>query len=228
MLTLQTNMHGYYAQADGIPQYIIMLEEAQEKAKRAGMPIADIELVMMASAAVLAAMHFPREVDDWEGLPMLNRTWSAWKTSFCSAHLKRQCQILASGGGEPLSGAHGVLPTDPPATFDCLEVALDNLALTATNDAAVLQQLMAANLALTNTVAALTTTNKNLVDAAATQVPATPPATGSSWPGSTTTHKPFKGNYCWTHYHKVSKAHTSATCRFPAAGHWKDAIIILL
>jgi hypothetical protein len=64
MLTLQTNMHGYYAQADGIPQYIIMLEEAQKKAKWAGMPIADIKLVMMASAAVLVEMHFPREVDD--------------------------------------------------------------------------------------------------------------------------------------------------------------------
>ncbi len=106
MLTLRTNMHGYYAQADGIPQYIIMLEEAQKKAKRAGMPIADIELVMMASAAVFAAMHFPRKVDDWEGLPALGCTWSAWKMSFHSAHLKRQRQIiLASGGGEPLGGA---------------------------------------------------------------------------------------------------------------------------
>ncbi len=74
MLTLRINMHGYYAQADGIPQYIIMLEEAQKKAKRAGMPIADIELVMMALAAVLAAMHFPREVDDWEGLPAHGHT----------------------------------------------------------------------------------------------------------------------------------------------------------
>ena len=77
MLTLRTNMHGYYAQADGIPQYIIMLEEAQKKAKRAGMPIANIKLVMMALAAVLAAMHFPRKVDDWEGLHVLGRTWSA-------------------------------------------------------------------------------------------------------------------------------------------------------
>ena len=55
MISLRTNMHQYYVQADGIPQYIIMLEDAQKKAKRAGMPIADIELVMMASAAVLAA-----------------------------------------------------------------------------------------------------------------------------------------------------------------------------
>ncbi len=69
MITLRTNMHGYYAQVDGIPQYIIMLKEAQKKAKRAIMPIADIELVMMAMVAVLAAQHFPREVDNWEGLP---------------------------------------------------------------------------------------------------------------------------------------------------------------
>jgi hypothetical protein len=77
MLTLRTNMHGYYAQADGIPQYIIMLEDAQKKAKRAGMPIADIKLVMMASAAVLAAMHFLHEVDNWEGLPAHGHTWAA-------------------------------------------------------------------------------------------------------------------------------------------------------
>ncbi len=31
ILTLRTNMHGYYVQANGIPQYIIMLEEAQKR-----------------------------------------------------------------------------------------------------------------------------------------------------------------------------------------------------
>jgi hypothetical protein len=69
MISLCTNMHNYYTQVDGIPQYINMLEDAQKKATWAGMPIADVELVMMASAAVLAAQHFPREVNDWEGLP---------------------------------------------------------------------------------------------------------------------------------------------------------------
>jgi hypothetical protein len=68
MIFLRTNMHQYYVPADGIPQYIVMLEDAQKKAKRAGMPIANIELVMMALAAVLAAQHFPREVNNWEGL----------------------------------------------------------------------------------------------------------------------------------------------------------------
>ena len=223
MLTLRTNMQGYYAQAGGIPQYLIMLEEVQKKAKQAGMPIVDIELVMMAMVAVLAAMHFSRKVDDWEGLPTLGLTWSAWKTSFRSTHLKRQCQILASGDGEPLGGMHGVLPTDPLATLDRLEIALDNLALAATNNTAVLQQLTTANLALTNSAATLTATNKKLVDAAATRVLATPPGTGRL-PGSGAANKPFKGNYCWTHGYKC-KSHTSATCLYPAAGHRKYAML---
>ena len=110
MLILWTNMHGYYAQADGIPQDIIMLEKAQKKAKRAGMPIANIEFVMMALAAVLTAIHFPREVDDWEGIPALRRTWVAGKTSFRSAHLKRQRQILASGEGSRSGGGTVFFP----------------------------------------------------------------------------------------------------------------------
>jgi hypothetical protein len=59
MISLCSNMTQYYVQADGIPQFIIMMEDAQKTAKQAGMPIADIELVMMASAAVLTAQHFP-------------------------------------------------------------------------------------------------------------------------------------------------------------------------
>jgi hypothetical protein len=46
-------------------------------------------------------------------------------------------------------------------------MALNNLALAATNNTAILQQLTVANLALTTTVATLTATNKKLVDAAA-------------------------------------------------------------
>jgi hypothetical protein len=132
---------------------------------RAGMPIADIELVMMASAAVLAAQHFRRKVDGWEGLPSASCTWTAWKTTFHLVHMKRQQQILASGGGEPLGGAHGVIPAAALA-IGRLKTALDNLALAATNDTTVLQQLIAANLALTATIMLLTATNKKMVDAA--------------------------------------------------------------
>ncbi len=59
MISLHSNMTQYYIQADGIPQFIVMIEDAQKKAKQAGMPIADMELVMMALAVILAAQHFP-------------------------------------------------------------------------------------------------------------------------------------------------------------------------
>ena len=58
-------------------------------------------------------------------------------------------------------GAHGVLPVAAPA-IGRLETTLDNLALAATNDTAVLQQLTLANLALTATIGTLTATNKNI------------------------------------------------------------------
>ncbi len=76
-----------------------MMEDAQQKAKWAGMPIADVKLVMTALAAILAAQHFSQEVDDWECLPAINRTWRAWMVTFCLAHLKCQCQLQASGVG---------------------------------------------------------------------------------------------------------------------------------
>jgi hypothetical protein len=133
------------------------------------MPIADVELVMMASAAVLAAQHFLRKVDDWEGLPAVDRLWRAWKVAFRLAHLKRQRQLQASGGGEPLGGAHTVLPA-PGVSIDRLGTALDNLALAAANDTTVLQQLTAVNLALTTSNAMLTAANKKLRKETATKI----------------------------------------------------------
>ena len=38
MISLRTNMHQYYVQADGIPQYIIMLEDAPKKASGRACP----------------------------------------------------------------------------------------------------------------------------------------------------------------------------------------------
>ncbi len=119
-----------------------------------------------------------------------------------------------------------------------LKTALDNLALAETNNTAVLQQLIAANLALTATITLLTATNKKLVDAAnhrggtpavtpgrgGTQV-ATQAATPVATPaGIRATRKPCPGNYCWTHGHFMSKHHTSATCANKAPGHRNNAM----
>jgi hypothetical protein len=101
--------------------------------------------------------------------------------AFHLAHVKHQQQILALGGGEPLGGAHGVIPAAAPA-IGHLETALDNLTLAATNNTAVLQQLIAANLALMATITLLIATNKKIVDAA-TRRGGTPAAT-PGWGGT--------------------------------------------
>jgi hypothetical protein len=96
MILLHTDMIQYYMQADGIPQFIVMMEDAWKKVKQAGMPIADIKLVMMALAAVLAAQHFPREMTIGKAYrPRLVRgkpgRWhSALPTSSASANSKLQ------------------------------------------------------------------------------------------------------------------------------------------
>ena len=96
-----------------------MMEDAQKKAKRAGMPIGDVKLVMMASAAVLAAQHFPREVDDWEGLPAIDHSWRAWEVAFHLAHIKRQRQLQASGGVNQFVALTLHYPLRPPQSIAC-------------------------------------------------------------------------------------------------------------
>jgi hypothetical protein len=62
MISFHLNMTMYYIQADDIPQFIVMMEDAQKKAKQAGMLIADVELVMMVLATILTAQHFLQEI----------------------------------------------------------------------------------------------------------------------------------------------------------------------
>ncbi len=80
---------------------------------------------------------------------------------FRQAHIRRQRQLQASGGGEPLGRAHAVLPA-PAGTINRLGTAFDNLALAAANDTTVLQQLTAANSTLTALNAFLTAANRKL------------------------------------------------------------------
>ena len=105
-----------------------------------------------------------------------------------------------------------------------MEAALYNLALVATSNKSTVQQLTAANLALTTTVATLTATNEKLVGAASKKqkwVAAPGAAPGAlATPGKGWTRN---GNYCWTHGHCVGKKHTSDTCKNKLDGNKNDA-----
>ena len=118
-----------------------------------------------------------------------------------------------------MGGAHSILPV-PAAMIDRLSTALDNLALTMANDIIVLQQLTALNLALATLVTMLSAANKKLVEALAKANVVSPPAAMPGTPGAArSTNSLFSCNYCWTHGHRCSQYHTSATCGNKAAGH---------
>ena len=76
----------------------------------------------------------------------------------------------------------------------------------------------------TATIATLTATNKKLVDAGRGRgTPAGGTPAGKPAEGGRSTKTPHPGNYCWTHGHRISREHTSATCANKATGHCDDA-----
>ena len=64
-----------------IPHYIEALEDTQQQAKRAKMPIDDATLVMYATRAMLSIERYPKANDLWEDLNRANRTWKEWKAT---------------------------------------------------------------------------------------------------------------------------------------------------
>ena len=232
LISLPTEMMGYYALAEGIPEYIYMLEEAQRKLPRAQLPMGNRQLLAIASTAVLAAQHFPRTTDEWEALAPALKTWATWKVNYRAAHIARKRQLLASGTAEPLGRAHAVT-TDTfltPSTLDKLDGYLDNLANAATHEKSTLASLIEANATLTANNAALTTSFSALSAAyvlLAAQAGGTAPTDTTSGTRNNRrrdrpTGKPqvfAPEGYCWTHGYKVGLKHTSATCQAKADGH---------
>ena len=65
LIALQTAMSSYYAECEGIPQYIIKLEKARNILVRAILPMSDKQLLTIASASVFASQDFPCATEDW-------------------------------------------------------------------------------------------------------------------------------------------------------------------
>ena len=227
LINLPTEMMSFYATAEGIPEYINKLEDAQHKLARANLPMQDVRLLAIASTAVLASQHFPRATNEWEAMAPALKTWTTWKTTYRATHIARKRQLLAAGSGEPLNRAHAVtLDSFPAATYDKLDGYLDNLANAAAHKKLTLAQLVESNAALTANNATLTTSLATLT-AAYTLLEGTKPA-GTQGTNTRTNKRQGKSDgeqkfapngYCWTHGYKVGLRHTSALCSNKAAGH---------
>eukprot|EP00804_Cyclotella_cryptica_P026105 CCRYP_013958-RA/>CCRYP_013958-RA protein AED:0.44 eAED:0.44 QI:0/-1/0/1/-1/1/1/0/376 len=214
LVNLPTNMLGFYATVDGIPEYINMLKAMQRKLARANLPTSDDQILAIASPAVLASNHFPRPTDDWEAKLCANKTWTAWKTHYRAAHIARKHQLLASGTAMPPSTANALLADDDihltEGTFAQLDGYLGNLAFSATTERTTLQFLTEANAALVANVTAFTRSVASLTAAyttlAAIQHASAPPGTATQQLRSmranaqpSTTLPTTPSGYCWPH-----------------------------
>jgi hypothetical protein len=77
MVLLTIQMSKNYKVMPDIPEYILLLEDAQCKAARACPPITNQTLTVLASTALLAADTFPCTTELWEELDPANKTWTA-------------------------------------------------------------------------------------------------------------------------------------------------------
>ncbi len=217
-------MSQYYEGMPDIPEYIFLLEDAQCKAARACLPITNQTLTILASTALLAANTFPRTTELWEELDHANKTWAAWKTAYLAAHKKRANHLRAAGGADYLgqaSSAHAT--TLNPGLLDSIDNALDNLASAASNEKAVLEQLIASNSSLATSNSTLANQVKILRD----QLAAKSRGGGGRGGGSNNPNKrrgPDPAGYCWSHSYRVGHGHTSHTCVNPKEGHQPTAM----
>jgi hypothetical protein len=233
LVNLPTEMMSYYAKADGIPEYIDMLEETQHKLARTNLPMSDETLLAIASTSVLPSQHYTRQTDEWEAKPPADKTWAAWKPHYRAAHLARKRQQLATsnpafgGGAAHVAAAGGNAPL-PLETFARLDGYLDNLASAAVTECTTLMQLIESNASLVASVATLTA-SLNTITSAYNWAPTPPASSPAPTPAPDPAAAPARvrrprtpldpNGYCWTHGYRVAVGHSSATCTNMMTGH---------
>jgi hypothetical protein len=224
LINLPTQMLSFYTDADGIPEYINMLEDAQRKLERAKLPMSDKQLLAIVTTSVLASGHFPRLTDDWEAKAPADKTWPNWKQHYHAAHTARHRQLLAAGTAT-MGSAHAVTMADTDPIMDTtiakLNEYLDNLAAAATNLKSTLQQSTESNATLTTNVATLTANITALTSAntlLVTHLGGTAPPNLAQLATTATGKKkkqrtPLDPNgYYWSHEYRVGVGHNSSTC----------------
>ena len=75
-------LHKLWEAEPCVAQFIINMEEAQKKLVRAQLPITDNMLAAFATYMLLKSNSFPCNCPVWDGKPVGDQKWSAWKEFF--------------------------------------------------------------------------------------------------------------------------------------------------
>ena len=128
LIALQLAMMSYYAEFDGIPEYIMKLEKACIILLCGNLTMSDQQLLNIASASIFASQDFLEATREWERLTSAAKLLTP----------------IARGGGDIVT-ANVATPTRhgiPPTTTKPIDVYLDNLANAATQDTQQLSLLV--------------------------------------------------------------------------------------
>jgi hypothetical protein len=154
-----------------------------------------------------------------------DKTWAAWKTAYLAvaAHKKRANCLRATGGADYLGSANSAHSTTlNPGLLNSIDNTLNNLASAASNEKAILEQLIASNSSLATSNFNLTNQVKTLRDQLMTKSRSDIcRVAGSNDPNKR--RGPNHDGYCWSHGYHVGHGHTSHTCSHPKEGHQPTA-----
>ena len=109
-------MQHYYLDTEDIPDYINVLEDSQNKSNRAGNPITDSTLVLIATNTIISTEHFPCADKSLEGLSKDKKDWDTWKNLYKAADQKAKVKNQAVGGQDQFGATRGALKKSPPHT----------------------------------------------------------------------------------------------------------------
>jgi hypothetical protein len=241
IVTLLVDMQSWWEEDPRVPEYINKLKDAQKKALRAALPITNEWLVATASKSLLSAGSFPTQRTVWDSKFPASKTWAAWKQWACESQLTIEREQRASGArGDTFGSAsaayeyHRPTPTSGfagaairsslPASFEeQFASGMDALASAATNEKAVLDNLLASNKVLSELTAKKITAIEQLL----TKGPH-PGASLSSGDAKMVLKAAIKGKwvpggFCSSHGYGVGPDHDSASCKNKKTGHMDSA-----
>jgi hypothetical protein len=244
IVTLLVDMQSWWEEDPRVPEYINKLEDAQKKALRAALPITNEWLVATASKSLLSAGSFPTQRTVWDSKLPAAKTWAAWKQWARESQLTIEPEQRASGArGDTFGSAaaayqyHRPTPTSGfagaavrsslPSSFEeqFASGIMDALASAATNEKAVLDNLVASNKVLSELTAKKITAIEQLLTKG--------PHPGTSLSSSDAklvaqlkaaiNGKWVPGGFCSSHGYGVGPDHDSASCKNKTTGHIDSA-----
>ena len=143
-----------------VAQFIINMEEAQNKSVRAQLPITDNTLAAFATYMLLKSNSFPCNRPVWDGKPVGDHRWDAWKEFFKTLQLALKRKTVAAGDAPDMfrtaaaaQRLHSIMPGLPTANghggdtqglLELLDGQFDALAAASSTSNAALDQLAAA------------------------------------------------------------------------------------